>query len=337
MAKKCFVISPIGLEGTETRARSDQIFSFVIKPAVEVLGYEAIRGDQIHQPGMISSQVIEHLMDDEIAIADLTGKNPNVYYELAIRHVIKKPVIHIKDVSESLPFDVLGMRTIDVDYRFIQSMERCKQDIIKQIKGIESSSNEIETPITFTERAKSIDGILSELVRLDSEIKSIKQMPTVDNKQVNDLTAFYNNKILEAIHDLPKSNNTVDSINMDRTTHRVLWVDDFPSNNKTIMDVYRHQGVEFDLALDTVQALDSVRKNSYQLIISDISRGSEKDAGICMIQDIKKAGVVAPIFIYASDSIIKIYGKIAKDEGATIITSSARDLVINMNEILKLR
>ena len=56
MVKKCFVISPIGLEGTETRARSDQIFSFVIKPAVELLGYEAIRGDQIHQPGMISSQ-----------------------------------------------------------------------------------------------------------------------------------------------------------------------------------------------------------------------------------------------------------------------------------------
>ena len=333
MAKKCFVISPIGLAGTEIRARSDQIFSFVIKPAVELLGYEAIRGDQIHQPGMISSQVIEHLMDDEIAIADLTGKNPNVYYELAIRHVIKKPVIHIKDVSESLPFDVLGMRTIDVDYRFIDSMERCKQDIIKQIKGIESSSYEIETPITFTERAKSIDGILSDLKRLDTEIKSIKQMPIVDNKQVNDMTAFYNNKILEAIHDLPKS---ADSINMEGT-RRVLWIDDFPSNNKTIMDVYRHQGVEFDLALDTGQALDFLRKNSYQLIISDISRGSEKDAGICMIQNIKKVGITTPIFIYASDITIKMYGKIAKDEGASIITSSARDLVINMNEILRLR
>jgi hypothetical protein len=50
---------------------------------------------------MINSQVIEHLMEDDIAIADLTGRNPNVYYEAPIRHGVDKPVINIKDVSES--------------------------------------------------------------------------------------------------------------------------------------------------------------------------------------------------------------------------------------------
>ncbi len=92
--------------------------------------------------------------------------------------------------------------------------------------------------------------------------------------------------------------------NMEGLIHRVLWVDDFPSNNKTIMDIYRHQGIEFDLALDTVQALDFLKKNNYHLIISDISRGSEKDAGIRMIQNIKKIGITTPIFIYASDITI---------------------------------
>lgn len=59
MSKKCFFIAPIGQENSEIRARSDQLFSYVIKPAARQLGYDAIRGDHIHQPGMINSQVIE--------------------------------------------------------------------------------------------------------------------------------------------------------------------------------------------------------------------------------------------------------------------------------------
>jgi hypothetical protein len=125
--KKCFVIAPIGQENSEIRARSDQVFTYVIKPAVEQLGYEAIRGDQISQPGNVTSQVIEHLMEVELAIVDLTGRNPNVYYELAIRHGAKKPVIQIKQTLESLPFDIVGTRTIDFDFRFIFSMDKCKE------------------------------------------------------------------------------------------------------------------------------------------------------------------------------------------------------------------
>jgi hypothetical protein len=124
MPKRCFFIAPIGEENSETRKRSNQIFSYVIEPTVEKFGYKAIRGDHISQPGMINSQVFEHLMEDDLAIADLTGKNPNVYYELAIRHGADKPVINIKEESESLAFDVVGMRTIDVDFRFIDSMDK---------------------------------------------------------------------------------------------------------------------------------------------------------------------------------------------------------------------
>src|SRR5918994_6157086 len=150
MPKGCFFMAPIGQENSEIRKRSDQIFSYVIKPAVERFGYEAIRGDHISQPGMINSQVFEHLMEDELAIADLTGKNPNVYYELAIRHGADKPVINIKEASESLAFDVVGMRTIDVDFRFIDSMDKCKEEITKQIQAIENGTGKLDSPIKFT-------------------------------------------------------------------------------------------------------------------------------------------------------------------------------------------
>jgi CheY-like chemotaxis protein len=341
MSKRCFVIAPIGQENSETRARSDQIFVYVIKPAVEQFGYEAIRGDHIHQPGMITSQVIQHLIEDELAIADLTGQNPNVYYELAIRHGNNKPVIHIKDVSESLPFDVVGIRTIDVDFRFIYSMEKCKQEIIKHIQTIENDKNAFDNPVKFAQKAKRIEIDIDELKRIDLEIQSLKQNQTNESKQKeNNLSEEYNRKILEAIDDLPKkvTNYLVDD---NQSKKRILWVDDYPANNKSIMDVYRHQGVEIDLALDTEQALDFLDKKKYDLIISDLGRRAEQGAGIKMIFEIKKRKyehmntcTTTPIFIYASQESIEKYGKSAFDAGASLTTASARDLVLKINEVL---
>jgi hypothetical protein len=79
---------------------------------------------------MITNQVIYYIVDSPLVIADLTGNNPNVYYELALRHSFKKPIIQIKEESERLAFDIVGMRTIDVDYRFIESMQKCSEEII---------------------------------------------------------------------------------------------------------------------------------------------------------------------------------------------------------------
>ena len=54
--KICFVISPIGSEGTEIRDRADQVLRHLIEPAVKLYGYQAIRADAISTPGMITSQ-----------------------------------------------------------------------------------------------------------------------------------------------------------------------------------------------------------------------------------------------------------------------------------------
>ena len=245
MSKRCFVIAPIGQENSEIRRRSDQIFSYVIKPTVERFGYEAIRGDHIPQPGMINSQVIDHLMEDELAIADLTGKNPNVYYELAIRHGANKPVINIKEASESLAFDVVGMRTIDVDFRFIESMNKCKEEIIKQIQAIEDGTGIIDSPVKFTKQAKVVDKSLSDAKIIDTEIQSLEKEPTSENRQkLKELANIYNSKILQAIKDLPKSRKVSDE-SKEKSKGLILWVDDYPSNNKAIMDVYKRLGIGF--------------------------------------------------------------------------------------------
>src|SRR5262245_29205679 len=86
--KTCFVIAPIGEQDSVVRKRSDQIFKYLIGPAAQECGYTALRADQIAEPGIITTQVIQHIVDDPLVVADLTGRNPNVFYELAIRHAL---------------------------------------------------------------------------------------------------------------------------------------------------------------------------------------------------------------------------------------------------------
>src|SRR4051812_30411064 len=98
--KTCFVISPIGDIDSDIRKRSDQVLKHVIQPAVTSCGYVATRADQISEPGMITSQVIQHIANDSMVIADLTGRNPNVFYELAIRHALRKPYLQLIENGE---------------------------------------------------------------------------------------------------------------------------------------------------------------------------------------------------------------------------------------------
>lgn len=132
--QNCFVIAPIGEADSDTRKRSDQVLRHIIRPAVESCGYQAIRADEIDKPGVITSQVIQHVVSDPLVIADLTETNPNVFYELAIRHAIRKPLVQIIKKGEKIPFDVAGTRTVHFDHHDLDSVESAKNEIINQIK-----------------------------------------------------------------------------------------------------------------------------------------------------------------------------------------------------------
>lgn len=137
--KTCFVLAPIGEPDTDIRKRSDQVFKHIIAPAVEECGYSPLRADHISEPGLISSQVIQHIVNDPLVVADLTGRNPNVFYELAIRHALRKPLVQIIKSGEQIPFDVAGTRTIYVDHRDLDSVETAKGEIVKQVKAVEKN------------------------------------------------------------------------------------------------------------------------------------------------------------------------------------------------------
>ena len=176
--KTCFVISPIGSEDSSTRKRSDKILRHVITPVVAECGYpEAVRADHISTPGMITTQIIERVVEDDLVIADLTELNPNVFYELALRHAVRKPFVHIIEKGHRIPFDVAASRTIEIDHTDLDSVERAKAELKRQILAAEASPDDIDNPISITfdlkALAKSDDPGERSIVELAADITKI--------------------------------------------------------------------------------------------------------------------------------------------------------------------
>ena len=153
-----------------------------------------------------------------------------------------------------------------------------------------------------------------------------------DNKILNNLTSYYNQKIEEAIQEL----HILGDLKEKATSIKILWVDDFPSNNKSIMDIYKNLGVQFDIAIDNESAYELLKKYKYNLVISDMGRHSQNMAGIFLLKNINQISINTkpPVIFYASEKSISMYGSLARGEGALYATSSAKDLVMAINQII---
>lgn len=148
----CFYIAPIGEESSDARRHSDLFLGSLVEPAMEEFGLAVLRADSIDQPGVITRQIIEYIMRSRLVIADLSFHNPNVFYELALRHAVKLPIVQIVRAADRVPFDVNQMRTISIDtsdiYSLVPKIESYRSEIANQVRRALEPEHVVDTPIS---------------------------------------------------------------------------------------------------------------------------------------------------------------------------------------------
>lgn len=193
--KKCFVVTPIGNEGSEIRKRADQVFKYIISPVCGETEFEAIRVDMVNQADSITQTILDYLNSAELVIADMSGHNPNAFYEMGYRAAIGKPMIYLKDKSEKIPFDVAGIRAFDYDLSDLDSVAAIKERLTKTIQAFDFSKSDQENEIvdekttSKDEKNKETDvELLSVLYAIQDQISELKT--EIHNKDTETIQAI---------------------------------------------------------------------------------------------------------------------------------------------------
>jgi hypothetical protein len=152
-SKICFYITPIGAPGSPERMHSDLFLSAIVEPALEEFGLKVIRADQIAQPGLITTQIIEHVVKARLVVADLSYHNANVFYELCLRHACRMPTVQIIRVGDPIPFDLNQVRTIQIDttsiYTLVPQLETYKSEIANQVRRALGNPEGVDNPLSM--------------------------------------------------------------------------------------------------------------------------------------------------------------------------------------------
>jgi hypothetical protein len=115
------------------------VLKHLVRKVLSPRGYEVVRADQIADEGLITNHIIEHLLEDDLVVADLTGLNPNVFYEMAVRHAARKPIVHLITHGVSIPFDVANMRAVQYALDDPDRLEGAQHELEQKVQAIEDS------------------------------------------------------------------------------------------------------------------------------------------------------------------------------------------------------
>lgn len=192
---KCFVVSTIGEPGSKEREDADLVLEYLIRPAVGDK-YDVARGDEDSNPGAITPQIVESILEADLVIADLSGFNPNVYYEVAIAHGYERPTVHLQIATERPAFDLKDMRLV----RYNLTNPRDLAAAVKTLKDFAAYAAEhpakVRTPLSGAKQFLQIEGsddpiaqsnleIIEQVRRLRTEVRRALRPAPVQNRSAD--------------------------------------------------------------------------------------------------------------------------------------------------------
>lgn len=204
--KTCFVIMPISdVDGYEP-GHFTRVYEYLIKPACEQAGFEPIRADGTAKADIIMVDILQKILDCDMAICDLSSRNPNVFYELGFRQAFNKKTVLIKDTKTDMPFDTSAIRTITYNNNLrIDEVKASIPKIAESLNSTFSSSDDsgysllkllsIQKPATIPEGHKLSEDssmILDSIQELKQQINQINKRRTFSYSSQRDDTFIIN-------------------------------------------------------------------------------------------------------------------------------------------------
>lgn len=128
--KLCFIVMPFGPE------ELTDVYEYFVKPSIETnCGLKCERGDDVFGSNVIMDDIRLSIERARLVVADLTGRNPNVFYEVGIAHTLNKEVLLLSQSMSDVPFDLRHRRVLVYDYtpKGCKKLERNVADNINAI------------------------------------------------------------------------------------------------------------------------------------------------------------------------------------------------------------
>jgi len=215
MEKSCFVISAIGLPGSRERKHADLVLNYIIRPVAEQAGYMVGRSDHGAASAMITVGIVRALLDSDIVVADLSFLNPNVFYELGLRHSTRtKHTIHIASHDTQVPFDNADHRTIFYDISDWDSHNRAKESLRQYLAAIEREEIGVINPLTVAEAHQNdarlsvmLDRVDQLLVTLEEKISHLSDEPEpgqISREKYREITERHRREIQTVVNEIKR-------------------------------------------------------------------------------------------------------------------------------------
>jgi len=141
----CFVIMPYG---EKQGINFDKVYNEAIEPAINDLDIICVRSDRISSAGSIHRDMFTHIVDDEVAVVDVSTLNPNVMYELGVRHTTRRNVtVMIGQKGTPMPFNIAGHRMIEYESHNEASYVDLSNQIKRFVRNGLTRRNETDSPV----------------------------------------------------------------------------------------------------------------------------------------------------------------------------------------------
>lgn len=132
VSEKAFILMPF-------KNPYDSYYPAIFKPALEQVGYEVYRADDVFSPQPIIIDIQESIKQADLILCEMSERNPNVFYELGLAHAIGKPVILVSHNEQDVPFDLRHIRIIFYNFRMAGWEEKLKSEIKEAALSVQKS------------------------------------------------------------------------------------------------------------------------------------------------------------------------------------------------------